>query len=319
LSCGNYGWLHTFVYSYIAKTEFLEVGLTSSVLTFDSESNTTKVESSQIEHIIFQENVRRRNGIYCADERDNFAFGKSLIWPKEKIRNYLVKLINGADFLIFHSQSEFRYFRNLGIEIEKPVLDTQIIAATVGMKIPSLTRLLEHLSVPTSAMHNAGNDAYCTLLAFISLINEKSLQVSEEVFIAGCLAWEEEKEKKKQQEGLAQQTLSVETIFSDQSFTLTAANLRKQLPLKQKHTQKPADSATKSPFFLHRLLLAAENATPASTPEVVSTQTTRKRKFVHVEEQPERDYKRRRAQDLNVASNISSISLLAVLSSQPKK
>jgi len=128
-------------------------------------------------HFILQENQDKRNGKLCPDNRDNFAFGKSEVLTKDQVIQILKDTVNdNAVMWVFHNaDAEKKYLSKLGIPVTLTVIDTQCISYLIpgrsGLKI-GLEPLLVVLDLPTSHMHNAGNDAHCTMQAFLALVEK---------------------------------------------------------------------------------------------------------------------------------------------------
>lgn len=132
---------------------------------------------AEIHHIIITEHEHLSNGIYVHDNRDSFNFG----WSERMSFNAAMKFIQRkisqpSTCLIGHSvmsdveflkQAYVFKFNNL------PYADTQNIFKyhSLTMQNYSLTKVLDHLKLSYRNLHNAGNDAYYTLLAFVKMAN----------------------------------------------------------------------------------------------------------------------------------------------------
>jgi hypothetical protein len=143
----------------------LEVGISI----YQSNNHETK-------HYIISENTSYTNGKYCADNRDNFQFGKSQILPLDEVNNVLKEELSTTSLLVLHNASaELHYLSRTGIEISIPVVDTQLLAYLLPERSEDdkkigLTTLCETLKIAPSHMHNAGNDAYYTLKSMLAMV-----------------------------------------------------------------------------------------------------------------------------------------------------
>ncbi len=124
-------------------------------------------------HLIVQEYTHLRNGLKVADHRDHYNFGESLVLPLKKCMHRLKQTLKQCDFIVGHAAaSDEKFLRSYGITFSgKPVLDTQVIAKSVMTTTDHvrLSRILDHLNIEHVHLHNAGNDAYYTLEAFLRM------------------------------------------------------------------------------------------------------------------------------------------------------
>ncbi|KAI5956007.1 hypothetical protein KGF57_003493 [Candida theae] len=140
-------------------------------------------------HIIIDEHLHKRNSKYVPDNKDKFLHGKSYIM-KEKdaiavLKKVLMKYLAPDGILVGHSiSSEIKYFKSLGIELPSVVkkLDTLKLHQVGRSNGGSLGGCLKLLGLPCRYLHNAGNDAYYTLLVALSYCDpivriEKNLDV----------------------------------------------------------------------------------------------------------------------------------------------
>jgi len=124
-------------------------------------------------HLIVQEFMHLRNGLRVADHRDHYNFGQSQILPLKKCMQRLKQTLKQCDVLVGHAAaSDEKFLRSYGISFSgKPVLDTQVIAKSVMTTTDHvrLSRILDHLNIEHVHLHNAGNDAYYTMDAFLKM------------------------------------------------------------------------------------------------------------------------------------------------------
>ncbi|KAG5417934.1 hypothetical protein I9W82_004262 [Candida metapsilosis] len=136
----------------------------------------TSVPQINTTHLIVKEHLHKRNSKYVPDNKDQFLHGTSYIVKEndavEILKSVLDKYIthqNGV--LVGHSISaEIKYFKSLGIELPSTVntLDTLKLHRIGRSNGGSLGGCLKLLGLPCSYLHNAGNDAYYTLLVALS-------------------------------------------------------------------------------------------------------------------------------------------------------
>ncbi|KAL5527327.1 hypothetical protein ACEPAG_6118 [Sanghuangporus baumii] len=147
-------------------------------------------------HYIVKKNTNLRNGQYIADARKKYAFGTSLELETEDLKKAIRELFSrlqesGPLFLVFHDcrqDIEFlkntEYFgddltNNLEYSVPKEMPDegtfiidtTELFSALEGdtREKRSLADMCRLLQIQTQHLHNAGNDAYYTLLALKSM------------------------------------------------------------------------------------------------------------------------------------------------------
>ncbi|KAI5970806.1 hypothetical protein CANMA_000225 [Candida margitis] len=136
----------------------------------------TAVPQIDAVHIIIKEHLHKRNSKYVPDNKDQFLHGTSYMMKekdaisllKQVLDKYIVKQ-NGV--MVGHSiSSEIKYFKSLGIELPNTVktLDTLKLHKIGRSNGGSLGGCLKLLDLPCSYLHNAGNDAYYTLLVALS-------------------------------------------------------------------------------------------------------------------------------------------------------
>ncbi|XP_031572321.1 uncharacterized protein YDR514C-like [Actinia tenebrosa] len=128
-------------------------------------------------HAVVNDKIRNRKGF---DNKEKFKFGTTVRMPLKDAGEELKRAIAGSDALVTHSgHNDERYLAENGIVIEnKPLFDTQVLGLNLlptGPKKPttwSLKRILEetHILHDESILHNAGNDAHYTMMAFKALV-----------------------------------------------------------------------------------------------------------------------------------------------------
>ncbi|KAI5124911.1 hypothetical protein M0805_007339 [Coniferiporia weirii] len=156
-------------------------------------------------HYVVKENTIYTNGKYVPNARENYSFGKTEILNKATFKIRINDMITefqrlGPLFLVFHDcNQDIKYLRSAFIDApleglayflpEKTpstgvfVVDTSDLFAALEGDISekrSLEKACRLLKIPTEHMHNAGNDAYYTLLALKSMASGNQLDVQRE-------------------------------------------------------------------------------------------------------------------------------------------
>lgn len=129
-------------------------------------------------HIVIQENQHKKNGRYVPEHSLNFNGGKTYVMPKVEAIDFTQLLISHyygfvqPCYLVGHDISgDLKWLHKLGLELPvRQILDTQsIFACSHGKQGASLRNALRAVNQPYAYLHNAGNDAYYTLLLALSL------------------------------------------------------------------------------------------------------------------------------------------------------
>merc|ERR1712159_463708 len=118
-----------------------------------------------------------RNGVYCEDRRNDFK-GESEYVHFDQAMLILESHINWADIVVAHSKrSDLRFlqdskqFKLCSLLNAKQFICTQKLHSIVeGKHIQQQLGLLcKELGIETDSLHNAGNDAYYTMMCFQKL------------------------------------------------------------------------------------------------------------------------------------------------------
>lgn len=128
-------------------------------------------------HLITKEHKSLFNGKYCPDNKYKFMGGTSYVMSLKQCRDImktiLDKYINqrGGTFVGHSIGSDIKWIRNLGIpvDIKVPPVDTFRLFQLSRSRGCTLRGILRTLDLPHGYLHNAGNDAYYTLLAAMAL------------------------------------------------------------------------------------------------------------------------------------------------------
>ena len=130
--------------------------------------------TEEAHHVIITEYEFFFNGKYVCNNKDKFNFGTSKKMSLAAAIDFIVKHLNEpASCLLGHNiKSDINFLRQFSSQkLTLPVFDTQAIFNyhSLSQEPASLARVLDHLSIPYSNLHNAGNDAYYTLKAFMRM------------------------------------------------------------------------------------------------------------------------------------------------------
>lgn len=132
-------------------------------------------------HILPEEVIRLRNGAFVADNKDKFLGGSSIIMPTSKAADLIQCILNyyfydrpgmSACIVGHNVAGDLTWLKGLGVTIphNATVLDTQkIYNITHGDRLSSLGGILRRFDIPHAYLHNAGNDAYYTLMLLMKL------------------------------------------------------------------------------------------------------------------------------------------------------
>lgn len=134
-------------------------------------------------HIILQEAHTLRNGKFVHDHKDNFLGGNSLVLSQKTAVDFIQTLFTfyfqarqkdgfGAAFVAHNGSGDVKWLTQMGVQIPDnyKMLDTEkIYTYTHGANGNSLGAILRRFHIPHSFLHNAGNDAYFTLIALLKL------------------------------------------------------------------------------------------------------------------------------------------------------
>ncbi|KAI8825076.1 uncharacterized protein EV422DRAFT_517338 [Fimicolochytrium jonesii] len=129
-------------------------------------------------HFIVQEYLCFQNGAYVPDFRYSFMHGDSETIPLGDVLQHLEEDLSvEGTVLIGHGiTSDFDMLESVGFDprdFVSKIYDTkQIFQAKFAVPAPNLAKMCEKLGFETKYLHNAGNDAYWTLIAFLSMLKD---------------------------------------------------------------------------------------------------------------------------------------------------
>lgn len=114
--------------------------------------------------------------------QDKFEFGKTNYVKEDQLAALLTSRIQDADYLLFHEQREdMEIFKQLGVKVNKEILDTQIIYSRnfkpKGEMKADLKTLIDFCHIKAEYLHNAGNDAKYTMDLFLKMVDIKKVLV----------------------------------------------------------------------------------------------------------------------------------------------
>lgn len=147
------------------------------IAVFDpSTSSSSMIPHIKPIHLIVEEHIHLRNGRYVPDNKDYFSNGTSLVVKEvdaiKILKVLLQKLLVEQDgiFMGHAVSAEVKFFRLLGILLPETInkIDT-LDLVRISRNQGSLRSCLRFLDIPHGYLHNAGNDAYYTLLAGLGL------------------------------------------------------------------------------------------------------------------------------------------------------
>lgn len=165
------------------------------------------LQSPQIKslHILTKENLNLYNGTFVADRKLYFNGGVSYSISEHQLTALILNifkhyLTERGGFLVGHDvKGDIKWLGKLGITVNShnSIVDTLRIYLLTEKKNGSLRKILRKLNIPHANLHNAGNDAYYTLLAALSLCdpqqrvkyNLDSVDTSEHVPLTKSQKW----------------------------------------------------------------------------------------------------------------------------------
>jgi DNA polymerase III epsilon subunit-like protein len=145
--------------------KIIEVGFT----TYDK--NTKTFEST---HFIVEEYEHLNNGRYVPNNKWRFLYGSSKVVPLDDAMECLAYEMSCSYMLVGHGMREdLRVIGKYMPDVSDwRRFDTQTIFKTLHPNVsPSLKNMNHALGIKCQHLHNAGNDARCTLEGFIKMVD----------------------------------------------------------------------------------------------------------------------------------------------------
>lgn len=130
-------------------------------------------QTTKTHHFIIEENAHLKNGNIMPNHRDRFQYGSSVVKPlREAFQFFADTLEQGSNTAVVgHGMaSDITMILNAGLPrlpIDRLVqIDTQVLFLQMQRCADqsSLEKVLEHFKIPAQYLHNAGNDAFYTLM-----------------------------------------------------------------------------------------------------------------------------------------------------------
>lgn len=128
-------------------------------------------------HLLIKENIHLRNGTFVLDNKSRFVGGPSYVMTLQESQKFLNQVVqtylvekNGV--LVGHGvENDLRWLRNLQVDFadDIPTVDTLKLFHISRNSGGALTKMLKAFRIPHAYLHNAGNDAYYTLLLAFAL------------------------------------------------------------------------------------------------------------------------------------------------------
>ncbi|KAJ7094672.1 hypothetical protein B0H15DRAFT_830457 [Mycena belliarum] len=155
-------------------------------------------------HLTIKEHKMYTNGVYVPEYRNHYNFGESVEVSKAQLRAKISRLVskmhtNGPVFLVFHDyKQDVKTLETLGAPLDGAVIELPDAIPSEGIFIVdtttlfgalegesnnkrSLKQVCNHLQIHTDFLHNAGNDAYYTLLALREMASGDPLDTQREI------------------------------------------------------------------------------------------------------------------------------------------
>ncbi|XP_046859979.1 uncharacterized protein LOC124453250 [Xenia sp. Carnegie-2017] len=168
-------------------SQLLEIGYVIVHFT-DAKTNQYKMSC---EHLIIEENLHFKNKDYVPDNRNGFRFGTSKTLPESEAARRFAKDVGEATYILGHSvQHDTEYLKNIGVDhiaLGKEMFDTQVINIYKeslkdrdNFRTRGLNQLMKENKIEyrEEDLHNAGCDAFYTMMLFLRQMNFTEEQVN---------------------------------------------------------------------------------------------------------------------------------------------
>lgn len=132
-------------------------------------------------HLVIKEHQRMYNGRFCPDNKKNFMGGKSYLTTLNQAKHLVMDIVdeyinsrNGV-FVGHHIEGDISWLKGIGVKIpdNPPIVDTNRLYSLSRRRGATLRGVLQLVDLPHGYLHNAGNDAYYTLLAVMAYTDPK--------------------------------------------------------------------------------------------------------------------------------------------------
>ncbi|KAI3405154.2 hypothetical protein KGF56_002110 [Candida oxycetoniae] len=152
----------------ISQSKITEVGI--SIL--KASTFNTMLPMIKPMHIIIKENIKRTNHKFVPNNKNYFSNGVSYLMTKKTAAKFIKLLLDKYLFdlegiFVGHAiEQDIKYLEKLGVKLSEPFhrIDTFKLHRLSRSKGGSLASCLKSMDIPHAYLHNAGNDAYYTLL-----------------------------------------------------------------------------------------------------------------------------------------------------------
>lgn len=139
-------------------------------------------------HIIISENIKLNNSKYVPDNKRRFMGGESYLLSLEESRKFITMIvekyiIEQDGVIVGHSVAQdIKWIKSLNVKLPENVntVDTKDIYSLTRNAGATLRGVLRHVDIPHGYLHNAGNDAYYTLLATLAYC-DPSVRISKKL------------------------------------------------------------------------------------------------------------------------------------------
>lgn len=145
------------------------------------------VPSFHIYHLMPFENFKYSNGDFVPDHAHNFlgenTYGMSLQNCTKFVSTLIEKYFSLSDMpccLVGHDlNADLKWFKKIGITFPSNFkkIDTQVLMKFLTQGKRSLTKCLSLVGIPHGFLHNAGNDAYYTMLLALKVSDPQARQL----------------------------------------------------------------------------------------------------------------------------------------------
>ncbi|KAJ3152844.1 hypothetical protein HDU89_001049 [Geranomyces variabilis] len=129
-------------------------------------------------HFIIKENLKYRNSIWVPDHRLDYLHGESRECSlDDTLAHLMVDMKNRNIALVGHDiRRDLDFLKAWGYDLKKycqAIHDTRDLYLVVsGKDKASLQTMCTDLAISTRYMHNAGNDAYATMMALMKMVKK---------------------------------------------------------------------------------------------------------------------------------------------------
>lgn len=159
------------------QSKLTEIGIT----TFNR--TTKKIKTV---HFIIKENLKKRNGRFVDDNKDNFLHGTSEILSEKEALRRTGEILAQYDVVVGHNVSgDLRYLRGRGVWMKSNlrVIDTMPMYQVYAEKNQprNLGKIAALYGLNHQAPHNAANDSHINMYLFVSLMHRTLNKYSAEV------------------------------------------------------------------------------------------------------------------------------------------